>query len=293
MHCCEMNLVRIFSYYDKIRFIACCFRQDEVLAELTYDEYRAIPDIVEYCRKLHRVQPKNHKFEITDPSCKAQESLCDWTKDELNRIDVCISNACNLNCIMCAIPNKFNKEKDDLYWDTLYKIKGHHLEVIYMTTQGEPFLNKKKVFEYLDSLDYNEDTHRINFITNATTLTSDDIEWLKAFEDRSGIIVDVGVSCDAISEEVYKKIRKNDKFYTVIDNIKNLFRLGLTYCIHFTAMEENLSELKNVKSWWEKECPGLQVHVSPVYDTPACVGAHQKLIKSEEWKDFMANQSCW
>lgn len=293
MHCCEMNLVRIFSYYDKIRFIACCFRQDEVLAELTYDEYRAIPDIVEYCQKIHEVQPKNHKFEITHPSCKAVESKCDWTPDTINRIDVCISNACNLDCTMCGIPHGFNKIKDELYWETLYKIKGHHLEVIYLTTQGEPFLNKKKVFKYLEGLDYNEDCHKINFITNATLLTIEDIEWLRAWEDRTGIKVDIGVSCDAIEEETYKKIRKNDKFETVIENICKLYRLGLTYCIHYTAMPENLHELPNVKKWWAEKCPGLQVHVNPVYDTPVNRGAYEILSNSKEWKDFLKNQSCW
>ena len=293
MHCCEMNLVRIFSYYDKIRFIACCFRQNEVLAELTYDEYRAIPDIVEYCRQIHRVQPANHDFNITHPSCNAQELICDWTPDEINRIDVCIDNACNLNCTMCNIPHEFNKEKNELYWDTLYKIKGHHLEVIYLTTQGEPFLNKQKLFAYLDTLSYEEDTHKINFITNPTTLDYDDICRLKAFEDRTGIKVDIGVSCDAISAETYEKIRFNPHFDRVIENIKNLYKFGLTYCIHYTVMPEKLHELKNVKAWWAKECPGLQVHVNPVYDTGKNNGAAQAVQNSTEWKDFLANQGCW
>lgn len=293
MHCCEMNLVRIFSYYDKIRFIACCFRQNEVLAELTYDEYRKIPDIVEYCKELHRVQPKNHDFKITHPSCNAQEKVCDWTKDELNRIDVCISNACNLNCTMCNIPHEYNEEKNKLYWETLNNIRGHSLEVIYLTTQGEPFLEKKRLFEWIDSLNYDKDTHKLNFITNATTLTSEDIDHLKEFEDRTGIKVDIGVSCDAITPETYETIRLNKKFDTVVENICHLFKVGLTYCIHFTAMPQNLHELSKVKAWWAEKCPGLQVHVNPVYDTGKNNGDAQKVAESKEWQDFLANQGCW
>lgn len=199
-----------------------------------------------------------HKFE----ACFDAE-ICNPTmkRNRFGVINVGI-NGCNLNCIMCDLgKNKTQTLKDiDLYYNTLEKIKNEvHPETILLTCSGEPFfLDKERTLKFIESFDP-EDDMKVSIITNATLLFKKDIDRLIAKKD---CIRELIISCDAITKKTYKKIRRNDFFDKVQENIKYFNDNGMKVQVNFVIQKENYNETFKVIDFY-KDYENVNVNFLP------------------------------
>lgn len=223
----------------------CCYKYHEITKLYNITDVINNNNFIDDVLAAAPIIPKNHDYTIYPHFCKTNETQCDYSNDEITSIEVATSYTCNLNCIMCGFRN-FTKDIDlssdkELYFHILNNIKGHHLETLTLTTEGEPFFYKKETLEYLKSLTLN-DTKNVFIISNLTLLNEADIDLLKDINDK-GVKINIMASVDAITAETYKKIRRNDNFNKVIDNVKLLNKYGLLNSINYVIMIENLHEL--------------------------------------------------
>ncbi|NBO98984.1 MAG: twitch domain-containing radical SAM protein [Proteobacteria bacterium] len=178
------------------------------------------------------------------------------TEDNLKyplRLDLELDNICNLECIMCngnhSSSIRKNREKlpkyvtpyDDNFYKELFEILPHVKRVDFYG--GEPFL----IPGYFKILDFvNKNKLKINFYlqTNGTIFNAKIERYLKEID------IDIGISIDAGTKDLYEKIRKNAKFDKVIENINNINNIlklkNKTMTISSVVMGNNILDLHNI-----------------------------------------------
>jgi MoaA/NifB/PqqE/SkfB family radical SAM enzyme len=232
-------------FTDQIMLTRCCYKHQEITKLYNINEVINNNNFIDDVLNSASIMPVNHDYTVYPHFCKTNEKKCDYSSDKINSIEIATTYACNLKCIMCGYRNfvdniNFLLDKQ-LYFHILNNIKNHHLETITLTTEGEPFFYKKETLDYLQSLTSN-DTKNVFIISNLTLLDENDIYILKNINDKD-VKIHIMASIDAISEETYKKIRKNNNFNKVINNVKLLNALNLLHSINYVIMPENLYEL--------------------------------------------------
>ncbi len=162
-----------------------------------------------------------------------------------NNIQIDITNACNLKCIMC--PNKDIKIKKGAMHFGLFKriideIAEYGIENAGLYTVGEPFMNSE-IFEFIVYAK-NKGVKYVYVTTNGQLLNKEKIN--KIFD--SGLD-SIKFSIDASSQETYEKIRIGAKWKKLIENIDLLNELrnkrnsNIKIFASFTLQKRNLMDL--------------------------------------------------
>ncbi|MBF0364303.1 MAG: SPASM domain-containing protein [Oligoflexia bacterium] len=156
-----------------------------------------------------------------------------------------LTNACNLECIMC--PHKKMKRKIGLLDSNLFKKIideiSEHSELLYLHGTGEslihPQLSKLCLYAHQKKL-------RTCLSTNGMLLTE---ELLSCGLDYLIIALDGGTA------ETYEKIRVGGNFNKLINNIKNILKVksSTKICLQMIYMPENSHEVAAFKNLFTKE----------------------------------------
>jgi len=156
-----------------------------------------------------------------------------------------LTNACNLNCIMCGRDGgdfKYNF----LDIQCLYKLESilNYVEEVTLFGWGEPTIHPK----FKDILEFlNKHPVKKYFVTNGTTLA-------KIKEYLFDYKVDImAVSLDGATAKTNNMIRKNSNFNQIVSDLKSIVlqkkqeKINYPYInFVFTLMKKNLRELPNM-----------------------------------------------
>lgn len=281
-NCCSYNQLRLIIENDYVIISPCCVKEayKDYLKIISIEELKKIDNLYEYLNALYKTGTSSPLYKecqlyITDQTINE----CNWNKDRLSGIDMSITTSCNLTCSMCRNNIIVNNDIDNLYYSCLERIKGHQLEVIYLTEAGEPFLHKNRAIEYIKSLTLN-DTRAVHTTTNLTLLNTSDIIDLKQFRDASSIYIAFDVSISGITPDVYSKIHNNKLFDKVMENTLCMNENGLLDHVNFVVQENNINELIEAYEFWLSK--GVKFRPVPIYR-----GGFEKV--EAKYNDFMKN----
>jgi len=171
-------------------------------------------------------------------------TICDWYPHTL---ELGLIGKCNINppCVMCITRNSKRNQKIPDISETIYqKMKPviNYTSVVSLHgAEGEPLLSPR----LLDLLDYidNEKVYT-RFSSNGLLLSKDKSDRL-----ISAGLKEINISIDAASPSTYQKIRNNNGFQKVVNNIKTLTDLMSSrealypqVIINMVLMKENFRE---------------------------------------------------
>ena len=142
----------------------------------------------------------------------------------------------------------------ELYFHTLERIKGHHLDVIHMQSSGEIFYYYHHLKCYLNSLT-TKDTLQVNFQTNGNLLSAERLKELKEISKKTGIQYTFSFSMDAITSETYKKVRCGGDFDKLLDILERTIILfgKENIDLSFTIKEPNMHEASKFRKFYRDE----------------------------------------
>lgn len=288
MECWSADNIEVSCHEDgTLRFWKCCSLWGrESLGSVRADDFLALEDRRAYLDAMSRVIPQGHRFTVTNTTglCNGC-SWCDYSGVPLGRVTV-NNNSCNLRCSMCREDVYCSDDECELYFRVLDSVRGMGLRELFLTNRGEPFLHKERTMRYLESLT-EADFRQVGCITNATTLDDDDIRRLEAI---TGVRLYVMVSVDGITEETYRRVRRNPHFSRVEHNIVELSRRGLLQGISVLITEDNLHELMDMPAYWMSR--GLRPEqlsfiVCEDVDKPSSRNSLRRVMDSEELREFL------
>lgn len=270
---------------NAVDILRCCFKPNEILKTYTFDELLNISaeDLNRELRELMYVLPDNHDDTIFE-YCYTKAEKCRYNENtDLRNVVTSLSHGCNLRCIMCNMPASYSPKQKEVYFAVLNKLKQQYIENIGLTADGEPFLFKNETFKYLESLS-RDNCYMVSGVTNATLLTEDDIDHLNNIQINNGIKIQFAVSVDGITNETYSKIRKNDKFETVINNVKLMNKYGMLRTIHFVVQFDNLHELSMIDDFWQSNGVDPKKLTMLICDGPN--NMRSRIMNTQEWKNY-------
>lgn len=210
---------------------------------------------------------------------------CTCVGKELKYLNVSLDTSCNLHCRMCRAGVHISKEETEIYYKVLDKCRGLHLDVLELTTVGEPFLYKERALEFLNSLTP-DDTKQVNIITNGTLLSKEYIDKLEDMVKKTGVYIRVSVSIDSIDEIGYKLVRGGD-FNRVVENTEYLNSKKMLTSVLCTISMPVLHQVPNVKKFWADKGIDVVLHLA----RPVKTNARTQLTKSEF--DFCKKSKVW
>ena len=215
------------------------------------------------CQACWKVEELGHKSR-RESAIEYHNNILD-TSIDLESLDLNITWACNLACIMCgpscssswakelklnkskriAIGSDSQKKNDIINNTTLDKIKKVHFN------GGEPLSNVDHI-QFLEKLNSQRPLHNIflSYNTNGTFYPSDDT--IKMWEQAD--LVKVFFSIDA-TNEAFNYIRYPANWESVEKNIldmKNNLPSNVMFGINATVGCYNLFEIADVKLWFDK-----------------------------------------
>ena len=219
---------------------------------LTYDEFLNIPDIIDYANNFNYSNVDDYiKTDLEYLGCLPCKAL----ERPPKHVTVSLSHLCNIDCHNCFFKNKHIEQPGDkaIYFDTLYKIKGHQLDTIEFTDQGEPFVYYEDIIKYLKTLSIN-DTINVRFFTNGTLLSNEKLNELKKISLDTGINYRFAFSIDGITKESFEAVRKGANFETVMNNFG--YALGLfgrhNVYVSYTVKKPAINDAPYAKSYFMK-----------------------------------------
>ena len=255
----KLNNLRMLHVKGEFEKEPSCLNCDGQTSPYITDE-----DIVEYLIDMGREE------EILPYLRRVESPLYkEYTNRIKDTIPVAVtleSNSnCNINCIMCIVHDidvfgprvmpieNFKKHLKDI------ASTGYNIEDFRIFFWGEPSIHPhfKEVIQ--ESAKYNP-IRNIAFDTNATGITDEMIEvLLDAGEIKP---VNILIGCDALSSEVYNKIRVNNihnSHEKLFNTIKKIYlrrkERNLKYpkiMLQFIVMKENHHESKPFLEYWTK-----------------------------------------
>ncbi len=160
----------------------------------------------------------------------------------LPKLDLNITNRCNLRCTHCAfnsgthkMPELSLKQLETILQETK-EIGGKRFDI----TGGEPLV-REDVPEIITA--GNRLGYRIELVTNGIMLDSGR---LKEFRQRG--LNQIAISLDGSTPEAYNRIRRSteETFYRVLDNIRKCKEFGFYTKINTLASSLNLDDLVNI-----------------------------------------------
>lgn len=235
----EGGELNINFFENKIDLKRCC--RGKPFYSCSIEEFLKIKDPIEFSKTFEYLDYSN--YANTNFSSKEDNFChpCYFPKNEIKRVTVGLSYACNLNCYHCFYENhRDTKELKELYFETLEKIKGHNLDIIEFTDRGEPFFYYYKIRDYLKTLT-TEDAKTIKFLTNLNLLSEERIKELKDISEKTGIHYKFEASIDGITKEAYENTRINGKFDRVITNLKYLLNNFDDVLVNYTIKKPNMT----------------------------------------------------
>jgi len=172
---------------------------------------------------------------------KIYNEICSWYP---SNIEIETTTVCNINppCVMCR--RNLTREENVISPHIIDRIEDlfKYASVISLSGVGEP-LTDENLFRIMNLINKKE-TH-IKFTTNGLLLTKDVSE--KLLEKG---LKEITISIDAATSETYKRIRRNDGFCKVKNNVQQLVSVRdkkkVTYPfieINMVLMQENFNEL--------------------------------------------------
>lgn len=173
---------------------------------------------------------------------------------------------CNLSCVECAIgSNIVNREKQMMSFENFKiiadKIKPY-AKYVYLHSWGEPLLNK----DIFKMIEYTSKFAKTNISTNGMLVNQEMAENLI----KSGVS-DIIVSIDGVTQEVYKKYRRNGdvekakQALKYIIDAKNKFNSDVKIFPQFIVFEHNQHEMEAFKQFCSDVSEGSIV---PVFKAP-------------------------
>lgn len=138
---------------------------------------------------------------------KKQTKLCSKPR----HLTVVLTNKCNLKCIMCDMPIKNNIEISPKIVSAIKEMMPFLKTIVWLG--GETFLYKDFMNLLRASYKYNIDQE---IITNGLLLNEDIIEELLKNN------INLTLSIDGITKEVYESVRINGSFEKLIDNLETI-----------------------------------------------------------------------
>lgn len=220
--------------------------EQETLKTWTLDEFESIPDIYEELKDVTMSWSPSHSKELQPFGCPQGVSECFCDDIQFKHIEVAFVSECNLKCRFCAAhgnrvgikSQNLNSRLKNLYFKTLYSIKGHSLDYIRLTDFGEPLFFLPEVKEYIKSLSLH-DAKAVLLTTNGTLI---DEEFIRICR-KSDLIIYPTISLNAYSREQYLKKMGLDCFDRVVDNIRMLRDKKVPFKVSFLIDETSNDEI--------------------------------------------------
>ena len=262
-----------------------------------YKSYRTaikrneLPDACAYCRRallnkeFHSV--KIHQFDVLKVSR--------LFRNKIRKMDLSLSNACNLECIMCQgyYSNKIRQNRDHLppikniygqeFRNEIKPLLPDMQEIVFLG--GEPFLNPLYYDIWEDIISINPKCI-ISVVTNGTILN----DKIKYFMERGNF--KINLSFDAITKETYEAIRINANFEETMANMKYfgdiLARQGKRLHIPICPLKINRFEIPDLIRF----CNEKEYSIN-VCGMGGAVGISMDYMSSDELretKEFYLNQ---
>lgn len=251
--CYKWNSLHLHFNKDKVIVGKCCLKsweQFSSIKEYTLSEFLNLPNVYDELDSLKNYFPPNFPTSIRT-ICPPSVDACDWRDYEckLKSIEVALDAHCNAKCRFCGLEDAVNKDMKELgiwektkeiYFKTLYELKGRGLDIIRLTDTGEPFYWKNETINFIKSLTL-ADTKEVHFNSNFFSLNYDEVKQL--FESSKVKIFPI-VSLNAWDEDSYKELMGVNKelFYKVVRNIEYLAESGNDYQVSFV-----IDRIENVK----------------------------------------------
>jgi radical SAM protein with 4Fe4S-binding SPASM domain len=165
-------------------------------------------------------------------------------------------NACNAACAMCPYPvykNVFPRGRmDDALFDKVTEEIARHPEakVFVPMLQNEPFLDRR-IFEKVKRFKAATGGRvRVELVTNGAFLTEENVARIA----ESGLDV-VDVSLDALSREVYARVRVGLDYDRVLAGVERLLAAKLTATsvfVRLVKVRDNVHEVRAFARAWRR-----------------------------------------
>ena len=200
------------EYGNNVILSRCCYTHP--FAQFSISDFLKLDDIIKFsCEERH--------YDIKE-AAKECISTCN-IKPEIKVVNVGLSRVCNLRCYHCYLDGHHRDTPlmKKTYFDTLYKIKGHQLDKISLTDNGEPFIYYNEIILYLMSLSTN-DTKQVEITTNLTLLDEKRIKTLQKISNQTNIKYTFIVSLDGISKKTFEATRIGASWEKVTRNLRYL-----------------------------------------------------------------------
>lgn len=155
-----------------------------------------------------------------------------------SRLQLESTSRCNAQCIMCSHYYAANDGALDMDERMLSHLEAlmPYLDIIIMHGNGEPFVSK--MFEPCVET-YSSYGIKLTTNTNLSILLDRHIELINS------AFVNIRVSCDACTKEIYEGIRRNLSFETLTENLRRLRDLcpGVSKTMASVLMRQNIMQL--------------------------------------------------
>jgi radical SAM protein with 4Fe4S-binding SPASM domain len=166
-------------------------------------------------------------------------------------------NACNAACTMCPYPlfkGRFAKGRmDDFLFNKIVDEIAQHREVdtFIPMLQNEPFLDKRILDRVKAFKEKTGGRVAVELVTNGAFLTEETVERIR---DSNLDILDI--SLDALSREVYEKIRIGLDYDQVLAGVNRAIDAALPHTAVFVRLvrvRENFHQVKAFARAWKKK----------------------------------------
>lgn len=223
--------------------------------------------------------PSSHN-KRTDEDCGSK--VCDWTNKQINGIEVNISSVCNANCRFCGIYHFYSQEIEDLYFKCLESLKNHNIK-IGLSTCGEPFANKNRLFSFLKGLN----NEYISLVTNSLALTENDAKTLVDLCKTNNLQIIMSVSINGDSEESLSKMERVPVHFDRLKKVLDILNKGdLIKCVTNVIMPDTTYQIPHWMEFLESVSPTLSSHAKFLTNLNITSDDAEKVIASKEWQDF-------
>jgi radical SAM protein with 4Fe4S-binding SPASM domain len=193
-------------------------------------------------------------------------------------------NACQASCVMCPYPVYKNvhprgRMDDDLFDKVAAEIAEHsEIETFIPMLQNEPLLDKH-IFEKITR--FKERTGgrvRVELVTNGAFLTDENIDKMR--ESKLDLL---DISLDAVSREVYKKIRIGLDYDEVLAGVERVISADLpatSVFVRLVKQKENVHEVEAFSAHWRKR--GVSVFIYTVHNRVGAVAKFEEKVRLPE-----------
>lgn len=252
--CLEENIVTLNVWDGEVGLSRCCIFDYIILNKIPINrtiELSKNGKLINLITSIFKFEKINKFFEPNKYALCGNKHICSYENLEIKELKV-NCGVCNLRCNMCKPKSdsffdytceQIKRNLDD-YFNLLNSIKGYKLERLFLTTNGEPFYDFDRTYDFLKSIT-EDDFKKVSIITNCTLLDEEKIKKLSELKN-----VEITVSIDDIDEETYKKIRNNNMFKKVMSNTLLLNEHKLLKAVNVVIQKDNFNNIENIVNFW-------------------------------------------